>query len=116
MYIFGVKTLPGTLLGTVFNDTGYGARKSPRSTLSAGSSPRGGSLKVMSLRGSLSPMAALKGEPWLQEEMAKDEGQVKESACACSYYSISTGMQIGEPPAVPFWLYPFGCTRAFNGV
>ena len=30
---------------------------------------------------------------------------VTESARAHSYYSISTGMQIEPPPAVPIWLF-----------
>ena len=30
------------------------------------------------------------------------ESAVTESTRACSYYSVSTGTQIGAPPAVPF--------------
>ena len=43
-----------------------------------------------------------KGKRGLKEMDYKKAADVTESARACSYYSISTGTQIGEPSAVPF--------------
>ena len=45
--------------------------------------------------------------PWFYTSMALYAVvlvAVAESARACSYYSISTGMQIGDPRLYHFWL------------